>query len=120
VFAGIGISITILLHGVPFDRNIDVLMMFTMGIGISLFMGTIFFPLYCLLGEERNEAVLVISLLCAIGIIMGITTCINILFGSHMTNMQIIFGAVIIFACASLAFSLSYPLSVAIFKRKEF
>lgn len=120
LFAGVGVSLSILLHGYPFDRNTDILMLFIVGIGISLFMGAIFFPLFYLGGEDRNEVFLVISLLCGIGIIMGLATAVNIFFGPHMTTLQVLSGAAIIFACALLAFMLSYPLTVGIFKKKEF
>lgn len=54
VFAGIGMGLSWLLHGCPFDRSIDALMMFAMGIGISLFAAAIFFPLFYLGGEKRR------------------------------------------------------------------
>lgn len=74
VFAGIGVALSIMLHGFPFDKDTDVFMLFVIGIGISLFMGAIFFPLFFVGGEERNEVFLVISLLCGIGFVMGLAT----------------------------------------------
>ena len=49
---------------------------------------------------------LVISLLCGIGFVMGLTTLINTLFPAPMTTMQIILGGVIIFCvhCLYLLF----------------
>lgn len=120
IFAGIVMSASWLLHGCPFDRSVDAFMVLSTGISISLFAGAIFFPLFYLGGEERNGAFLVISLLCAIGIVMGITTAINIVFGSNMTTWHIILGALIMLTCSLLIFALSYPLTVAIFKRKEY
>ncbi len=119
-FAGIVLSASWLLHGCPFDRNIDALLVFSTGISISLFAGAIFFPLFYLAGEERNGAFLVISLLFAIGIVMGITTAVNFVFGSHMTTWQIILGAMIVLVCSLLTFALSYSLTVTVFKRKEY
>ena len=58
IFAGIGAALSILLHGFPFDRNTDIFLLFTAGVGISLFMGAIFFPLFFAGGEERNEVFL--------------------------------------------------------------
>ena len=120
VNAGIGLGLSWLLHGCPFDRSIDALMVFFTGISISLFAGAIFFPLFYLGGEERNGAFLVISLLCAIGIVMGITTFINITFGPEMTIVQILLGAMIMLVCSLTVFALSYPVTTAIFKRKEY
>ena len=89
------------------------------GIGISLFMGAIFFPLFYLGGEERNEVFLIISLLCGIGIVMGLSTLINTLF-PKMTAPQLICGGIAILACSLLVYVLSYPLTVSIFKKKEY
>lgn len=119
VFAGFGVAFSIMLHGFPFSRNTDVFMLFVAGIGISLFMGAIFFPLFYLGGEERNEVYLIISVLCGIGLVMGLTTLINTLFPAHMTTMQIIWGGVIILASASLAFALSCPLTAYIYRKRE-
>lgn len=120
LFAGIGAFLSIMMHGFPFDRNTDLFMLFIVGIGISLFMGAIFFPLHYFGGEERNEALLIISLLCGIGIIMILSTLLNTLFPSPMTTFQVILGGMIILACALLAFALSYPLTVSIFRKKEY
>ena len=65
-----------------------------------IFAGAIFFPLFYLGGEERTGVFLAINLLCAVGITMGIAT--------------------ILLVCSSSAFALSYPLTVAIFRKKEY
>ena len=119
VFAGIGVALSIMLHGFPFDKDTDVFMLFVIGVGISLFMGAIFFPLFYVGGEERNEVFLVISLLCGIGFVMG-TTLINTLFPAPMTTMQIILGGVIIFACALLVFVISCPVTAYVYRKREY
>lgn len=88
--------------------------------GISLFMGAIFFPLFYLGGEERNEVFLVISLLCSVGLVMGLTTFINTLFPTPMTTTQIILGGIIILACALIVFIFSFPLTVYVYHKKEY
>lgn len=113
-------GLSIMLHGFPFDRHTDILMVFVAGIGISLFMGALFFPLFHIGGNERNEVTFIVSLLCAIGLTMGIVTLINFLFGSKMTTVQILMGAAILFTCAILLFTMSYFLTVIIFKQKEY
>ncbi len=120
VFATIGVWLSVMLHGYPFDKNTDIFMLFVVGIGISLFMGAIFFPLFFIGGEERNEVFLVISLLCGVGGVMGITTLINNFFPEGMTCVQIILGGVLILACAVIAIVLSYPITVCVFRRKEY
>lgn len=119
IFAGTAVILSIILHGFPFDRNTDIFMLFVVGIGVSLFMGAIFFPLFYLGGEERSEVFLGISLLCSIAMLMGLAAFINTLF-PDMTTLQLILSGMTILACAGLAFTLSYPLTVGIFKRKEY
>ena len=92
--------------------------MFVLGISISLFMGAIFFPLFYLGGAERNEVFLIISLLCAIGIDLVIVTVVNDLTEPGITS--ILTGLVVLSASSLLAFVLSYPLTLSIFKRKEY
>lgn len=120
IFAGIGMALSVWLHGFPFDQKTDIFMLFVVGIGISLFMGAIFFPLFYLGGEERNEVFLVVSLLCGVGMIMGLSTLINMLFPLPMTPVQIIWGGVMILTCGVVAFGASCPFTVWIFRRKEY
>lgn len=120
IFAGAGMGLSWLFHGCPFDRGIDALMLFSAGSSISLFAGAIFFPLFYIGGEERNWAFLAISLLCAVGIVMGITTLINGMFGPGMTTVQTVLAAMLLLACSLMAFVLSYPVTTAIFERKEY
>lgn len=119
VFAGAGAGLSILLHGFPFDRNTDLFMLYVMGIGISLFMGAIFFPLYYVGGEEHNEVLLIISVLCGIGLVAGLTALINALFPAPMTEAQMTLGGGMILACALLAFAGSCPVTVCIDRKKE-
>lgn len=120
LFAGIGVSLSIALHGFPFDRNTDILMLFVVGIGISLFMGAIFFPLFYMGGEERNEVCFIISLLCSVGLIAALTTLINTLYPAPMTTPQVIFGGAIIIATALVVFVLSCPLTAYIYRKREY
>ena len=45
VFAGASISLSWLLHGCPFDKSIDTLSVFALGISVSLLTVEFFFPL---------------------------------------------------------------------------
>ncbi len=119
VFAGVAVALSVMLHGFLFDRSTDIFMLFVVGISISLFMGAIFFPLFYLGGEERNEVFLVISLLCSIALIMGLSTFINTLF-PDMTTLQLILSGIVILVCALLTFALSFPIVVGIFTKKEY
>lgn len=119
-FAAAGAALSITLHGYPFDKNTDLFMLFVVGIGISLFMGAIFFPLFFLGGEERSEVFLVVSLLSAVSCIMGLTTLINHLFPAGMTTLQILMSGAGVLVCGILVFTLSCPLTASIFRKKEY
>lgn len=119
LFAGIEMTLSILLHGSPFDRNIDIFFVFTTGIGISLFTASLFFPLSYSGGAEKKQVFLIISLIGSIGIFAKLVDLLNTLFGSSMTTFQMILGGLFIIICSLLAFILSYLLTVGIFKRKE-
>ncbi|MCM1221691.1 MAG: ABC-2 transporter permease [Lachnospiraceae bacterium] len=117
VFAGTGISLSWLLHGCPFDKSIDALLVFALGISVSFLTGAFFFPLFYLGGEERSEVSLVISLLCGIGIALGIISTLNFYLTPGLATVLI--GAVVLVICSLLVFALSYPLTVSIYKKKE-
>ena len=119
-FAGAVVGLSWLLHGFPFDRNTDILLLFAAGVGISLLMVAIFFPLFYLTGEERSEVVLGISLLAAILIFMGLVSLINLYFGPEPAVWQVITSALILLLCSAAAFAVSYPLAVVIFREKEY
>lgn len=118
-FAGIVVASSCLLHGTLFDKSIDGLSLFVMGISISLFMCAVFFPLLYLGGEERAEVVLILSLLCGAAIFMGCTALVNALL-PHPTLRQLILEEIALLACALLVFLLSIPLTVDIFKKMEY
>lgn len=118
LWAGIEMLLSCLLHGCPFDQTIDILTMFALGISISLFAGALFFPLFYAGGEERSEVFLGIALLCAGGIDFAIISVLNDLLAPGTAG--ILLGAAALLACSTSAFALSYPLTVSIFKRKEY
>lgn len=120
VFAGFGVALSVALHGFPFDRDIDVFMLYIAGIGISLFMGALFFPLFFLTGEERSEICLIVSVLCGIGIVLGISSLVNSFFPNGMTIRQNVLCGVALLTCAVLAFGISCLLTVHLFRRKEY
>ena len=120
VFAGVGIVPAIMLHGFPFDKNIDIFMLLVAGASSSLFMGAIFLPLFYSGGEERGEMFLVISVLCGIGIVIGIIVCINMLVPPPVTTMQLILSGIGMLVSALIIFAVSYPLTVAVYHKKEY
>ena len=117
-FVGVELGLSWLFHGCPFDQYIDVLTLFALGISMNLFMGAIFFPLFYAGGEERGEMFWMISILCAFGIDYTIVTILNDLLEPGITT--IVFGAVALIVCSSVAFGVSYPVTVGIFNRKDY
>lgn len=120
LFAGIGTALSIALHGFFLDRATDVYLLFVVGAGISLMTAAIFFPLLYWGGEARNEVSLGISILCGVGLTLGLIALENALFSAPLTAAQIVLGGELILGCAGLAFALAYFISVSIFRRKEY
>ena len=118
LYAGIVISSSWALHGCPYDNSIDVVSIFALGISVSIFTGAFFFPLLYLGGEERSDVFLVISLLCGIGVVLGIISVLNLYFVPGV--ITILLSAAILLLSSLLMFSLSYPLTVRIYHKKEY
>ncbi len=117
IIVGAEMCLSWLFHGCPFDQPIDILTMFALGVSMNLFMGAIFFPMFYIGGEEKSEVLIVISLLCAFGIDFAIVSAVNDLL--EPGTVCIVSGAIILMIGSALAFALSYPLTVKIFKRRE-
>jgi len=110
-FVGIVIALSYMLHGFSFEQFAGMMNLSALGISISLFMGAFFIPLIYLAGEDKIIVFLTISLLCATGIAA-------ILF--NINDAAPLLGTIIMIISSSMLFILSYPLTVCIFKRKEY
>ena len=120
LLAGIGIGLSLVFRGFLFDKHTDVFNLYVGGIGVSLFMGAIFFPLYCSPGgEERGEALLVISLLLGFGIMVAISSFINVRIPTPMTARGTIAVGIMILSAAVCAFVFSYVLTIRIYRRRD-
>lgn len=115
--AGICISLSVLLHGFLFDLPTDVFSVFTVGISISLYMDSIFYPLYYVGGEERTEVITVLSLAGAVILFSGIVYLINFAFDFSMEPWQVLLSMAAVLLIASLAFTASYFITVTIFEK---
>lgn len=107
LFTGIAVCLSYMIHGFSFDQFSGIFSLFILAVSISFFMGAIFIPLIYLTGEDKIVVFLIISLFCAVGI------------AAMLFNIPL-FGNVIIITCALMLFAVSYPLTISIFKRKEF
>ena len=107
LLTGIASGLSYMIHGFSFDQFSGIFSLFILAVSISFFMGAIFIPMIYLTGEDKIVVFLIISLFCAVGI------------SAMLFNIPL-FGNVIIITCALLLFAVSYPLTVSVFKRKEF
>lgn len=112
VFAGAGTGLAGLLYGYSFAQYRELSLIFALGISISLLVGAIFIPLFYLGGEDKTIAFLIISLLCAIGIAS--------LFVNVTTNVDYLLRLAVILGSSAVALLLSCPLTLCIFRRKEY
>ncbi len=118
LYAGIVISLSWALHGCPFDKSIDIVSIFALGICVSNFTSALFFPLFYLGGEEKSDVFLIISLLCGIGAAMGIISVLNFYLPPGITTILV--GAAVLLLCSLLVFALSYPLTVGIYRKRDY
>lgn len=118
LFAITATALSWLLHGSLFDIPLDIVTTFVLGISMSLFMGAVFFPLFYLSGEEKGSIFFGLSLLCAFLADYAIVSLINYFIepGAH----NLLLGILTLLGCSATAFVLSYPLTVSIFKRREY
>ncbi len=120
VSAAVVMSVSIGIHGFPFDKNTDVLLLFSSATGISLFTSSFFFLLITNDGKNRTEAMGVISLLTGIGIVMGMITMLNSIIEKPATDIQLVTSALIILLSAAAFYLLSYFETAALYRKKEF
>lgn len=111
-----------LLHGCPFDSPFDTVTTFVLGISLSLFMGAIYFPLFHLffysLGADRGDFFIGLCLGCAFILDCIIVSLINRSVEPGLKNRLL--GIAILLTASAAAYALSYPLTVRIFKRREY
>lgn len=120
IIVGSGVACSIILRSFILDLYIDIYNMYVFSVGVSLFIGAVFFPLFFSRGgEDRNEALLAISILCGNGIVSGMIVLMNRLF-SDMTDTEIIIAGMIILTIAMIAFVLSYILTIRIYRKRDY
>lgn len=111
-----------LLHGCPFDTPFDIVTTFVLGISLSLFMGAIYFPLFHLffhtLGADRGDFFMGLCLGCAFIFDCIIVSLVNRFIEPGLKNRLL--GIVILLTVSIAAYALSYPLTVRLFKRREY
>ena len=107
-----------LIHGFAFYRYIDVVLLFSSAIGISLIMNAIFLPISYFDSNDRTEAMSIISLIISVALLLGLIEVINILL-EKPTDMQLIIFAIGNLVLSIAAFLISYFLAVSIYSKKD-
>lgn len=105
-------------YGFAFYRYVDVLLLFSVAIGIILVMNAIFFPISYLDLNDRAEAMSIISLLISIAIMLGLIAVINILI-EKPSEIQLIIFSIGILILSSMAFVLSCFLTIRIYSKQD-
>jgi hypothetical protein len=127
VLAGIILSalfvvLTLAIHGnhyFYYDVR-DPLMLFCCGTGIALLMGTIFYPSIYLLGTDKSEIIMIISLLGSVGITVGIIWMLNAAYDFQpVTDTEFYLNVMIYMMIVLVSFVLSYFLTTLIYRRRE-
>lgn len=119
-FAAIELGLSWALHGCQFDLKRDIFTLFGVGVSASLFLSAAFFPLFYLGGPEKSEVFLVISALFAFAMVFGVTTAVNEYLGPNVSLPAFLAGLTILILSSLVVFALSCPLTVLIFRGKEY
>lgn len=107
-----------ILHGFVFYKYIDVFLLFSVAIGISLLMNAIFLPISYLDSKDRTEAMSIISLLVSIAMMIGIIAATNFWLEKPSDTQRIIFGIGIL-CLSGVAFALSYAFTIRIYLKQD-
>ncbi|MEQ2782433.1 ABC-2 transporter permease [Blautia hansenii] len=123
VLVAFALIVTVLLHGNQyFYYGFRDAITLVLGGGIfAMLIGVIAFPLFCLWGAEKTEVISIISVLGAVGTILGLSLIVNLLVGGDsVTDLIYYISLVSILLISFITFGISYYLSCRIFKQKEF
>lgn len=128
IWAGVGLGgasvfmgLTVLIHGNRYFAYglRDAMTLVLCGGVVSILLGAFSYPLLCLWGTERADAIQILSALASVATVFALTMGINFLLGpGTVTNAQYYLSVAVILAIAGILFGLSYAVTVAIFKRK--
>jgi hypothetical protein len=93
----------------------DVFNLYSLGIGIALLTGAFFFPFAYLLGADKSEVLLVISVITAIGLAIFFVWLLNISERLSIYARQGLFVLIV-----ALIYGISFLITLGIYQRKEF
>ena len=117
------VGLAVLKHGNRFFYQPvrDPLTLLCISVGIPLLLGSLFYPMATLIGIDKSEVVLIISLLGSIGITAGIVWLVNISFGNDSVNdFEYFAGMAAFIGISLLLFVGSYYVSLTVNRKKEY
>jgi len=111
-------TISNIICDLAFYRYIDVVLLFSSAIGISLIMNAIFLPISYFDSNDRTEAMSIISLIISVALMVGLIAVINILI-EKPTDMQLMIFATGNLVLAIAVFLISCSLTVSIYSKQD-
>jgi len=123
IVSTIFVALAVLLHtnGYFFYELRDPLALFCFSVGTALFIGVLFYPITYLMGTDKNEVVMIISLIGAVGLTFGIVWLLNAAYGfKPLSDLEFYFSVSVYMAVAISFYIFSYYISTLIYRRKEF
>ncbi len=123
VLSVVFVGLTVLLHGNLYFYHVirDPLTLFCLSAGIALLVGTLYYPAIYLFGADRSEVIIIISLLGAVGIAFAIIWLINAGNDFNVLSEPEYYLFIFLFlGIIVVLFLLSYFLTVAIYRGKEY
>lgn len=122
LLAALFVGLTVAIHGNFFFYHVirDPLALFCTGAGIALLMGTIFYPSIYLLGTDKSEIIMIVSLSGAIGITVGVIWILNATYGfDTVSGPEFYLSMAIYMTIAVMSFIFSCFLTTFIYRRKD-
>ncbi len=116
---GIVFALSFAIHGFLFYRWLDVYMIFSVAITLSLIISAIFFPVSYADSKGRTEAIGIISLILGIIVVMCLITATRMLIVKP-TDMQLIGMCIGFLSVSGILYLISYFITKNIFSKKEF
>lgn len=123
IISVIFVTLAVVLHGNGhfFYELRDPLALFVFSTGTAVFMGALFYPITYFMGADKNEAMMIISLLGAVGLSFGITWLLNVAYGfKKLSDLEFYFSISVYMAVVIVFFIVSYYISTFIYNRKEY
>lgn len=119
IIAAVITALAVIIHGNIFFAYgfRDVISLFSLGIGIAVMVGALFFPMAYVFGADRSETLLVISVIGSVGLAVLLVWLVN------QVNSEVVpyYPRLVIFVLAYiLLYFVSYIITRSIYNKKEF